>query len=227
MATTTTRLSVEIDAERVHTAPPTGTLEVHRSSEYQKLMRVRNGDSVVLDYIITASTTVLELQVPPQALLFPDRHRDYLSTAISRLNLGPEDHEDVTQCIVSTALNQAAGPSGFTGYSMVVDLKFRQIDEVDERLHTFETMLMEEMDLAPKGAPRSAIYRLIKNGSFVASKTDEDLGTCSICLEDFSSSAGADQALLRMDCSHVYHQSCILPWLAKSNTCPTCRDKVD
>lgn len=156
---------------------------------------------------------MLDVQVPAQMLCCPTSHRHYLSDRIIWLDLGPKYHNEVVQRIAPVALSMAAGPSGVTGYSMVVNLLFYQIDILE--------MSGGEFDL---GAPRStAMDKLIKNGNFVASKTDDqDLGMCGICLEDFSSSVGNGQ-LLRMNCSHFYHQSCVLPWLVKYNTCPTCR----
>jgi RING-finger-containing ubiquitin ligase len=44
--------------------------------------------------------------------------------------------------------------------------------------------------------------------------------TCSICLEDFT----ADESLRLLPCGHVFHTSCILPWLTKRATsCPLCK----
>ena len=53
---------------------------------------------------------------------------------------------------------------------------------------------------------------------------DVDYGTCSVCLEDFSSTVGLKMVVT--DCSHFYHASCLLPWLKRQNTCPTCRRRV-
>ncbi|CAD6198544.1 unnamed protein product [Caenorhabditis auriculariae] len=57
---------------------------------------------------------------------------------------------------------------------------------------------------------------------------------CTICLEkvtekcplDEEKSVGDDpekDVLLRMPCKHVYHEKCLLMWLDKTNTCPSCR----
>jgi hypothetical protein len=41
---------------------------------------------------------------------------------------------------------------------------------------------------------------------------------CCICLEKMQSSVS------RISCGHAYHKCCIEKWLAKSNTCPYCRE---
>jgi hypothetical protein len=44
--------------------------------------------------------------------------------------------------------------------------------------------------------------------------------TCSICLEDFT----PDETLRLLPCGHIFHTSCILPWLTKRATsCPLCK----
>ncbi|KAF6160060.1 hypothetical protein GIB67_032897, partial [Kingdonia uniflora] len=49
------------------------------------------------------------------------------------------------------------------------------------------------------------------------------VGTCSICIEEFKNS-GKDAK--QMPCGHVYHSTCISPWLSRYNTCPICRSLV-
>lgn len=42
---------------------------------------------------------------------------------------------------------------------------------------------------------------------------------CSVCKEDYES----DQTAIKLPCSHLFHDECILPWLKDRNSCPTCR----
>ncbi|CEH15154.1 e3 ubiquitin-protein ligase rnf115 [Ceraceosorus bombacis] len=35
-----------------------------------------------------------------------------------------------------------------------------------------------------------------------------------------------EEELVMMPCKHLYHSSCLLPWLAKSGTCPVCRISI-
>ncbi|XP_030930669.1 E3 ubiquitin-protein ligase CIP8-like [Quercus lobata] len=77
-------------------------------------------------------------------------------------------------------------------------------------------------------ASTSANDKLIENGSFVVGSSQQKQGFdvgfyCSICLEE----PQAGDKLIRMNCSHIYHQYCLLPWLQMHNTCPNCRSKLD
>eukprot|EP00457_Paulinella_chromatophora_P007695 gb/GEZN01007719.1/.p1 GENE.gb/GEZN01007719.1/~~gb/GEZN01007719.1/.p1 ORF type:complete len:462 (+),score=4.20 gb/GEZN01007719.1/:75-1460(+) len=42
---------------------------------------------------------------------------------------------------------------------------------------------------------------------------------CSVCTCDFTKG----ELLTQLPCKHLYHFSCLQPWLGKANTCPTCR----
>ncbi|KAL2239388.1 UNVERIFIED_CONTAM: E3 ubiquitin-protein ligase [Sesamum indicum] len=48
-------------------------------------------------------------------------------------------------------------------------------------------------------------------------------GECSICLEELLK--GEVTEVIRLPCSHVYHEVCILGWLRKKQSCPICRAK--
>eukprot|EP01062_Namystynia_karyoxenos_P025250 TRINITY_DN19908_c0_g1_i1.p1 TRINITY_DN19908_c0_g1~~TRINITY_DN19908_c0_g1_i1.p1 ORF type:complete len:295 (+),score=88.79 TRINITY_DN19908_c0_g1_i1:69-887(+) len=43
--------------------------------------------------------------------------------------------------------------------------------------------------------------------------------TCCVCQEDFEARTKAK----KMPCGHLFHDDCLLSWLAKGHTCPICR----
>ena len=45
--------------------------------------------------------------------------------------------------------------------------------------------------------------------------------TCPICLEECSPASSRT-----LQCSHVFHESCITQWFRSGNTCPVCRERV-
>ena len=48
---------------------------------------------------------------------------------------------------------------------------------------------------------------------------DSDLFSCTICIGDFEEG----ETLRRLPCNHVFHTSCIDPWMEQHTTCPNCR----
>ena len=42
---------------------------------------------------------------------------------------------------------------------------------------------------------------------------------CSLCLEEFAKG----EELLKLKCSHVFHEQCLGPWVLKSRECPLCK----
>jgi hypothetical protein len=190
-------------------AKPTGMLEVRFVGRFLKVRETPNG-LVVSDDRTILLRPVLSLHIPTQQLLDPASHQSLICGAVSTLNL-PRflccSHDHLVKGIASRASNLAAGPrGGFVGYSLRVELQLVKIVQF-------------------AGASRNAVEKLIEKNGFVAEKSDEELDTCSICLAELSSADGAE--LLRMDCSHLYHQRCLLTWLEKQSTCPLCRREVE
>nr|KAF6448648.1 ring finger protein 181 [Rousettus aegyptiacus] len=39
-------------------------------------------------------------------------------------------------------------------------------------------------------------------------------------------SQAEEETAIEMPCHHLFHSSCILPWLSKTNSCPLCRHEL-
>lgn len=66
---------------------------------------------------------------------------------------------------------------------------------------------------------------------FTSDATDADLqrdNTCVICREEMSRSRNnsARKSPKKLNCGHVMHMGCLHSWLARSGSCPTCRQSV-
>merc|ERR1711998_539407 len=70
---------------------------------------------------------------------------------------------------------------------------------------------------APSEKPTAE--NVIANLSVVIFKDQENCSCCVVCCGSFS--RGEETAAL--PCGHLYHRECIVPWLQRQNTCPTCR----
>jgi len=46
---------------------------------------------------------------------------------------------------------------------------------------------------------------------------------CPICNEEFA----MEESVLRMPCTHVFHQNCVMPWLELKQNCPICRFELE
>ncbi|XP_075672374.1 uncharacterized protein LOC142641781 [Castanea sativa] len=238
-----------------HSLLPISTLQVVYYERYQKL---RSDSLVPLeDHVTTFPTPLLLLQIPHQFLLHPPSHHAYLAAALSSLNLPPQFVPRIISLALNLATNTnslecysiVAGLEYLrieqidqtNDFDEILRAQFRDMvdagvapsDDIDYLVADFMGLLDGfGLESAPsteeEGASTSAIDKLVKNGSFVVSSSEEGQGfdvgfTCSVCLEE----PQAGDKLIRMNCSHIYHQSCLLPWLQKRNTCPNCRCKLD
>ncbi|CAN6467540.1 unnamed protein product [Victoria cruziana] len=94
-------------------------------------------------------------------------------------------------------------------------------DYLDER--GFEELLIQlaETDSLTRGPPPAAGSVVRSLPRVIISEAHEEHGivVCAVCKDNLVIGAEATQ----LPCSHLYHASCILPWLSARNSCPICR----
>ncbi|CAN1138358.1 E3 ubiquitin-protein ligase RING1-like [Linum perenne] len=93
----------------------------------------------------------------------------------------------------------------------------RYYREEDVELMAAVAASEEEYEIRTIGASDSAIEKLERLESF------EGEDCCTICLEEM---IGAGQRVIRLECKHVFHESCLVPWIRNSNCCPLCRFQI-
>lgn len=50
---------------------------------------------------------------------------------------------------------------------------------------------------------------------------------CVVCMDEYESPTLADRQVVKLACDHHFHKECILSWLEKNNSCPTCRHLME
>ncbi|KAC9702927.1 hypothetical protein R6Q59_026310 [Mikania micrantha] len=92
-------------------------------------------------------------------------------------------------------------------------------DYLDAR--SFEELLerLSEGDNLRRGAPPAAQSFVNNLDRVVINNSDHDSLVCAICKDSLTAGTVVNQ----LPCFHVYHPSCIKPWLSSRNTCPLCR----
>lgn len=90
-----------------------------------------------------------------------------------------------------------------------------------EGLDTIVTQLLNQMDnTGPPPLEKEKIEEIPKI-TISAEQVDMKL-QCSVCWEDFQ----IDEVVRKLSCAHIYHESCIIPWLELHGTCPICRKSL-
>merc|ERR1711907_891949 len=79
-----------------------------------------------------------------------------------------------------------------------------------------ECMHIHENEPVEKPTAKETIASLPR--SFCESDSIDEDG-CSVCCQRYAKG----EQLIELPCGHHFHSACILPWLEKQHTCPTCR----
>ncbi|CAN0916689.1 E3 ubiquitin-protein ligase RING1-like [Linum grandiflorum] len=80
----------------------------------------------------------------------------------------------------------------------------------------------DEYEFRTTGASESAIGKL-KRVEIIHGGGGWKQDDCAICLEEMDSGEGK---VVKLECRHVFHESCLVSWLRKSNCCPLCRFRI-
>ena len=87
----------------------------------------------------------------------------------------------------------------------------------------FEELLehLAENDDSRRGAPPASSSAVGSLPHVIISKDHEKNGSlvCPVCKDPLATDTEANQ----LPCLHLYHPTCILPWLKARNSCPVCR----
>ncbi|KAG6436993.1 hypothetical protein SASPL_101900 [Salvia splendens] len=78
--------------------------------------------------------------------------------------------------------------------------------------------LAENNQSSRRGAPPASLS-FVNNLPCLTINGDKQQQECAICKDSFTLGTRVNE----LPCLHLYHPSCILPWLAARNTCPLCR----
>ncbi|KAK9075055.1 hypothetical protein SSX86_003374 [Deinandra increscens subsp. villosa] len=86
----------------------------------------------------------------------------------------------------------------------------------------YETLLqtLAETDGSGRRGPPPAAKSAVENLHTVEVKPT-DIETCAVCKDKVFNNEG--RIAKQLECGHMYHSECIIPWLDSRNTCPVCR----
>ncbi|CAN1226333.1 E3 ubiquitin-protein ligase RNF181 [Linum grandiflorum] len=77
-----------------------------------------------------------------------------------------------------------------------------------------------EYEIGNRGVPETAIAKLERVDDF------DGGDDCAICLVEMVGGGDCGGSLIRLECKHLFHESCLVSWLRTSNACPLCRSRV-
>ncbi|KAI0519512.1 hypothetical protein KFK09_006961 [Dendrobium nobile] len=76
-----------------------------------------------------------------------------------------------------------------------------------------------------------AALKTLPQLSYAAAKNQDPTvdvtSCCSICLVNYEEEEGGDEVIrLLPECGHLFHMTCVDPWLRRHATCPVCRSSM-
>lgn len=199
-------------------SPP--TLEVQMRS----YIRLISGDlnQIVLETAPIPLRNSL-FPLPPNARnIDPVFLQIYIADILLSLNVGAVASEIISAQIASFTLQLAEEHNDTNVHVVavvdnVMESRFWRLQAVP--VEQGGSAAVERREVVEEVAAANGRYRMEK---VEAEEEEEDLGNCSICLDEMKCEGSE---VIRTPCGHVYHESCIFRWLDNSDSCPLCRTK--
>ncbi|KNE69077.1 hypothetical protein AMAG_13948 [Allomyces macrogynus ATCC 38327] len=89
-----------------------------------------------------------------------------------------------------------------------------------EQIDRIATQLMDQTNTQQHRAPPEFIEQL-PQVEIVEAQVDKALD-CVVCQDKFT----LGETVTKLPCDHLFHKDCIVPWMERNVTCPTCRADV-
>lgn len=103
-------------------------------------------------------------------------------------------------------------------------LSFWAVHRSPNTVQQSESLLNMVMNLSNAKTASAKSIAMLKKTVLTCNGIDELKDkACYICLNDFCK----EESILTMNCAHLFHESCLLKWLSKGDTCPVCRRGID
>ncbi|XP_061999439.1 uncharacterized protein LOC133716798 [Rosa rugosa] len=163
---------------------------------------------------------ILLVQPGPAKLKFIAEH-------LLRMGVPPEEHEAIVQKFVQKYIVDIDDIPHYVPYTVnILDISVSLLGSAD--YHEIVDWVAEEHIVYEDHWGTNKLKFIPASRSWIKSlkkiKLDTwevDLGSCSICLEDFAECT--DQLVTTLPCRHHYHVDCIVQSLEISHLCPLCR----
>ncbi|KAI1724580.1 ring finger domain-containing protein [Ditylenchus destructor] len=185
---------------------PNNRMPLHRAPSVATISHLHNAQSALDQSGASASSSDGELAA---FMGIPDNH-----------DTNPLRHQNswfrrIISSASSSSTYEDARSDVFSANSMSED-EFSELmiagDTDDEHSNSFGRFRLHS-----EGADLSRIPM-----TQITAKHVDDGMQCPTCMELFQ----LNQEVARLDCNHIFHRPCIMPWLQRRLTCPICRETV-
>lgn len=104
--------------------------------------------------------------------------------------------------------------------AMLRILESRLRDELEFIQRSAANMAVDESSNAKKAMTLTQLSKLKNTALSVDLCCSQP--SCPLCMENYK----VDESVTQLPCSHIFHDECVLTWLAIKNSCPICRECI-